>query len=287
MLEEAFNQTGETPVRCDMSRHGANPITGKASWIISFKKKVRPFHIFNTWSHARLIDKKPRITRHAIGGCQGWCNPVKCTRAPLCGHCGSKIEGHDGPTGENCQHGAKCANCWGPHKASHDNCPARPKTKNGRIVRPTKAETRRIRQAGRQAALAVVAGSTSRSTSTSLSSTRGANLDLTSTSPSSSPTLSQQLQGTKRQNGARITEYENAGSQSTPTPTPTSLSVPTSSASSSNSRPARSTANQQNLNIKLLSRNSLQGNSFAPLRESTTTSIEPGFSDDEMDGVTQ
>src|ERR1700742_2433200 len=233
MLEEAFNQTGETPVRCDMSRHGANPTTGKASWIISFKKKVRPFHIFNTWSQARLIDKKPRITRHAIGGCQGWCNPVKCTRAPLCGHCGSKLEGHDGPTGENCQHGAKCANCWGPHKASHDNCPARPKTKNGRIVRPTKAEIRRIRQAGRQAASAAAAGSTSRSTSTSPSSTGRANLDLTSTSPSLSPTPSLQLQGTKRRNGARITEYENAGSQSTPTPA--SPSVPTSGASSGNS----------------------------------------------------
>jgi hypothetical protein len=285
MLEEAFNQTGETPVRCDISRHGANPITGKASWIISFKKKVRPFHIFNTWSYARLIDKKPRINRHAIGGCQGWCNPVKCTRAPLCGHCGSKIEGHDGPTGENCQHGAKCANCWGPHKASHDNCPARPRTKGGRIVRPTKAEIRRIRQAGRQAALAAAAGSTSRSTSISPPSTERANLDLTSTSPSLSPTPSLQLQGTKRRNGTRITEYENAGSQSTPTPA--SPSVPTSSASSSSSRPARSTAKQQNLNVKLLSRNSFQGNSFALLGESTITSTEPGFSDDEMDGVTQ
>jgi hypothetical protein len=285
MLEEVFNQTGETPVRCDMSRHGANPTTGKASWIISFKKKVRPFHIFNTWSQARLIDKKPRITRHAMGGCQGWCNPVKCTRAPLCGHCGSKIEGHDGPTGENCQHGAKCANCWGPHKASHDNCPARPKTKNGRIVRPTKAEIRRIRQAGRQAALAAAAGSTSRSTSTSPSPTGRANLDLTSTSPGLSPTPSLQLQGTKRRNGARITEYEDAGSQSTPTPA--SPSVPASSASSSSSRLTRSTAKQQNLNVKLLSRNSLRGNSFVSLRESTTTSIEPGSSDDEMDGVTQ
>jgi hypothetical protein len=285
MLEEAFNQTGETPVRCDMSRHGANPTTGKASWIISFKKKVRPFHIFNTWSQARLIDKKPRITRHAIGGCQGWCNPVKCTRAPLCGHCGSKIEGHDGPTGENCQHGAKCANCWGPHKASHDNCPARPKTKNGRIVRPTKAEIRRIRQAGRQAASAAAAGSTSRSTSTSPSSTGRANLDLTSTSPSLSPTPSLQLQGTKRRNGARITEHEDAGSQSTPTPA--SPLVPASSASSSSSRVTRSTTKQQNLNAKLLSRNSLRGNSFVSLMESTTTSTEPSSSDDEMDGVTQ
>ncbi len=48
ILKEAFNQTGETPVRCNISRHGANPITGKASWIISFTKKVRSFHIFNT-----------------------------------------------------------------------------------------------------------------------------------------------------------------------------------------------------------------------------------------------
>ena len=30
VLEEAFNQTGETPVRCDISRHSVNPITGKA-----------------------------------------------------------------------------------------------------------------------------------------------------------------------------------------------------------------------------------------------------------------
>ena len=31
VLEEVFNQTGETPVRYDISRHGANPMTGKAS----------------------------------------------------------------------------------------------------------------------------------------------------------------------------------------------------------------------------------------------------------------
>jgi hypothetical protein len=30
VLEEAFNQTGKTPVRCDMSRHSMNPTTGKA-----------------------------------------------------------------------------------------------------------------------------------------------------------------------------------------------------------------------------------------------------------------
>ena len=30
VLEEAFNQTSKTPVRCDISRHSVNPITGKA-----------------------------------------------------------------------------------------------------------------------------------------------------------------------------------------------------------------------------------------------------------------
>jgi hypothetical protein len=46
--EEVFRQTSETSVRCDIAQRGADPSTGKASWIISFKKKVRPFHIFNT-----------------------------------------------------------------------------------------------------------------------------------------------------------------------------------------------------------------------------------------------
>jgi hypothetical protein len=285
VLEEVFNQTGETPVRCDISRHGANPVTGKASWIISFKKRVRPFHIFNTWSQSRPIEKKPRITRHNIGGCQGWCNPVKCTRAPICGHCSAKLEGHDGPAGENCQHEeARCANCHGPHKASHNNCPAQPKVKDGSIIRPTKNELRKIRQAGRQAALVAAAGSSSRSTSTSPVIPGGANLSRAGTpgtlsSPSPSPSL--QLQGIKRRSGgARVTEHEMAGSNSS------ASSSASSSTPSSSGRPQRATANQQNLNVRLLSRNSLQGNSFAPLRETTTTSQEPGFSDDEMDGVT-
>jgi hypothetical protein len=34
VLEEVFNQTGETPVQCDISRHSANPITGFINVII-------------------------------------------------------------------------------------------------------------------------------------------------------------------------------------------------------------------------------------------------------------
>ncbi len=209
------------------------------------------------------MNKKPRLSRHAIGGCQGWCNPAKCTHAPLYGHCGSKLKGHDGLAGDNCQHKAKCANCWGPHEASHDNCPIRPKTKDGRFVRPIKAELRRVRQAGRQAALGAA------TTSPALSSSgRETSPSLAGRAPSPSPTPSVQPQGIKRRYGAHITEYENAGI------TPLPASAPSSSTSSSSSRPVRAANKQQSLNIKLLSRNSLQGNSFTLL------------SDDEMDDAT-
>ena len=147
-------------------------------------------------------------------GCQGWCNPVKCTRAPICGHCSAKLEGHDGLARENCQHKARCANCHGPHEASYNNCLARPRVKNGSIIRPTKNELRRIRQAGRQAALIAAVGSTSRRTLTSPAIPRGANLDQASTpgtlsSPSPLPSI--QPQGVKRQSGrACVTEHEMA-----------------------------------------------------------------------------
>ena len=235
VLEEVFNQTGETPVRCDISRHGANPMTGKASWIISFKKRVQPFHIFNTWSQSRPIEKKPRITRHDIGGCQGWCNPVKCTRAPIYGHYSVKLEGHDSLARENCWHKARCANCHGPYKASYNNCLARPKVKNGSIIRPTKNKLRKIRQAGKQATLIATTGSTSCSTSTSPATPRGASLGQASTpsTPSSpSPSPSSQLQGVKRRSGgARVTEHEMA------TPTSSASFSASSSASSSSGRP--------------------------------------------------
>lgn len=292
VLDEAFNQTGETPVRCDISRHGASAVTGKATWVVSFKKKVKPFHLFNTWSQARLIEKKPRITRHAIGGCQGWCNPVKCTKAPLCGNCGDKMEGHDGPSGENCQHKAKCANCHGPHKASHDNCPAKPRTNNGSIIRPTKTELRNIRQAGRLAALAAAGRVPARSTSTPPASAEGTdpNAHGTQTSLSSSPSLSpspspsSQLQGAKRNlKGHRIHEYENASINSARASSSTPSSRVTSNATTSSGRPARTTVNQQSLNLRELSKKSLQGNAFALLGEPTTTSQTPDLSDDDMD----
>ena len=46
--EEVRAQTKENPVSCRSSRYGANPTTGKVTWIVSFLKPVRPFRLFNT-----------------------------------------------------------------------------------------------------------------------------------------------------------------------------------------------------------------------------------------------
>jgi hypothetical protein len=302
MQEEVFRQTGETSVRCDMARRGADPSTGKASWIISFKKKVRPFHIFNTWSRARLIEKKPRITRHAPG-CQGWCNPVKCTKEPLCGRCGAKVRGHDGPAGDNCTHEARCANCHGPHIASHENCPARPAVKDGKIIKPTKAQLGRIRQAAYAVRKAGAKDSsyqegTSSSTATSLArrsssstpSTRGGAAPNSSSPSPESPLSTQSYQGIKRGRGQRVAEYENAGlSNTTPSPPESTHAL------NASGRGQRSAAPKHSLNNVQLSRDmwakqkekaaaSTAMNPFSPLVEKPTTSREPELelSDDEM-----
>ena len=41
--EEVVAQVKERPVSCRPSRHGANALTGKITWIISFLAPVRPF----------------------------------------------------------------------------------------------------------------------------------------------------------------------------------------------------------------------------------------------------
>jgi hypothetical protein len=147
--DEVKAQAKTTPVNCRPSRYGANPETGRTTWIISFRTPVRAFSLFNASEKSRLIDKKAPITRHDPG-CQGYCHPPRCTRVPRCNNCGKRTDEHDGPTGENCTKKAQCANCQGPFPAGHDNCPAVPKRKNGKLVRLTKKELTAVRRYGLQ-----------------------------------------------------------------------------------------------------------------------------------------
>ena len=149
VAEEAFSQTGVMPVDCRTSRHGPTQ-NGQMTWIVSYREPVRAFRLFGTSDYSKEIRKNPPIQRHE-DGCQGYCNPSRCTRAARCGNCGDRKEGHDGPIGAACPNGTKCANCHGPHPAGHIECPAIPRRVSGRLIKPTKKELIAMRKLGAQA----------------------------------------------------------------------------------------------------------------------------------------
>ncbi|KAI1523328.1 hypothetical protein PtrSN002B_011558 [Pyrenophora tritici-repentis] len=145
--EKVCSQTGKQPVSCRTSRHGANH-NGLTTWIISYKEPVRSFRLFGTSQFSKEIHKHPTIQRHNPG-CQGYCNAARCTQIARCVHCVDRTDRHQGQYGDNCPHKALCANCHGPHPASHTNCPAAPRRVNGHVVKPTKTELKAIRRAGK------------------------------------------------------------------------------------------------------------------------------------------
>lgn len=145
--EEVYSQTRKKPASCRPSRHGANH-QGLTTWIVSYKEPVRAFRLFGTSQFSKEINKRPTIQRHNPG-CQGYCNAARCTRIARCVHCGDRTDRHQGQYGAECSHQASCANCLGPHPASHSNCPAAPRRAYGHIIKPTKAELKAIRRAGK------------------------------------------------------------------------------------------------------------------------------------------
>ena len=228
--EEVVAQTNQKPISCRPSRHGPNPKTGKTTWIISFLAPVRPFRLFNASDFSKHIDKKPTIGRHDPG-CQGWCNPSSCTRYPRCNNCGTRTDQHDGPSGVNCTQASKCANCHGPFPAGHNQCPAAPQRRDGKIIKPAKKELDTIRRHGDRVF-----------TDYYKTSEPAATLEQTQ------PQLPVQDQGNnatsrgrKRKGGATVTDYERQGSQtpaaaSTPPPTSSPSSPPPTAPSASRSQ---------------------------------------------------
>lgn len=139
---------GQQPVSCRPSRFGPNA-RGTITWIASFLRPVRSFSIF-TSDRAQIIKKKLAILRHDPG-CQGYCNPARCTREPRCSHCSGRVSEHVGPHGSDCTHPQQCANCYGPYESGHSNCPAKPKRSGGLIVKLTAKELKAVRRIGKRA----------------------------------------------------------------------------------------------------------------------------------------
>ena len=237
VAEEAEAQTKAKPVSCRPSRHGANPLTGRITWIVSFLAPVRPFRLFNTSELSNLIERRAPITRHDLG-CQGYCNPARCRRLACCGMCSTRIDQHDGPAGANCTQEAQCANCHGPFPAGHEHCPAAPQRKDGKVVQLTKTQLRAIRRHGERNFQAANAPATNAPSPTQ--------------EPEPMPQVpSTVVEGPKRKRGVVITAYENAGSQDR---------IPDSQLPPTSGRPRRSTAFGKSLNLAELSARSLRAN---------------------------
>ena len=148
--EEVYSQAGKTPVDCRTSRLGPDA-QGRITWIISYRQPVRAFRLFGISDYSKEIRKQPAILRHEEG-CQGYCNPRRCTRASRCIQCGERQDKHDSvPFGDKCTNDEKCANCYGPHRAGDHGCPAKPRRISGKIVKSTKQELAAIRRIGLQA----------------------------------------------------------------------------------------------------------------------------------------
>jgi hypothetical protein len=145
--EEAATQAKREPVACNPSKAGPDPITGRCTWIISFREPVERFRLFCSSGLAYMRPRKARLELHTTG-CQGYCTGRRCYRMDRCGRCGDRKDGHaPGP----CDKQAQCANCRGPFEAGHEGCPAAPKRKNGRWVFPTRSEMKAIKRIGLQA----------------------------------------------------------------------------------------------------------------------------------------
>lgn len=211
--EEVIAQTQVKPVDCRPARNGPDLATGRITWIVSFREPVRAFRLFNTSSTSKLIEKRAPIIRHTPG-CQGWCNPAKCTRYARCSNCSQRIDQHVGATGANCTEQPRCANCHGPFPAGHAYCPAEPKRRNGKVIKPTKKQLDAIRRHGDKEfrdAQATTATEGSQDT-TSQTQPEPSSAQQTQLRPQAQgPIANAKTTGPKRKHGARITEYEAAG----------------------------------------------------------------------------
>lgn len=144
IADEVFIKAGCRPIRCRPSRHGPNPTTGRGTWLVSFLNPVGAFRLFDCSGFSKLVEKKPTIELHNPG-CQGYCDRKRCNREPRCNNCGQELRLH---SGEPCVKPPTCANCKGPFQAGHDGCAAAPKRVNGRLIKLSGTELRKIRKAG-------------------------------------------------------------------------------------------------------------------------------------------
>jgi hypothetical protein len=153
-----------------------------------------------------------------------------------------------------------CANCHGPHPASHTNCPAAPRRVNGHITKPTKTELKAIRRAGKIAQQHLY-----RTVEVALEQAtlqpEAPPMDVLETVPS--------RPSAQRQEG-----------DSRATPLTTTASFASSSTTGREKRPRRAATGQRSLNVGLLSAGSIRPQSTIHTDPSTSEREDASMSDD-------
>lgn len=144
IADEVFIKARSRPVSCRPSRYGPDPVTGRGTWLVSFLNPVSSFRLFDSSGISRHVEKKPTIELHNPG-CQGYCDRKRCNRVPRCNNCGGELRLH---AGGPCDKKPMCANCKGPFPAGHEGCAAAPRRVDGRLVKPSGRERKKIRKAG-------------------------------------------------------------------------------------------------------------------------------------------
>lgn len=250
---EVIAQAKELPASVRPSRNGANEHTGRMTWIVSFHTYVRSFTLFNASEHSKLITKKSAPSRHEMG-CQGYCNPNKCTRLPRCGNCSMTLDRHEGPSGLNCAKAPKCANCYGPFPAGHSQCPAAPKRLDGRLIKLTKKQLDAVRRIGLKAYSEknLPSGPASQ-TGVTTSATTVSSIPTPSQVPSAAP--GRIVAPTRKRRGEVISQHENNEELATSS---SSSSSGSSSSGAHRARLARAAAPTSNMNLALLSQRSFE-----------------------------
>ena len=144
IADEVFIKARSRPVSCRPSRYGPDPVTGRGTWLVSFLNPVSSFRLFDSSGISRYVEKKPTIELHNPG-CQGYCDRKRCNRVPRCSNCGGELRLHSGGP---CDKQPMCANCKGPFPAGHEGCAAAPRRVNGKLIKPSGTERKKIRKAG-------------------------------------------------------------------------------------------------------------------------------------------
>lgn len=178
--------------------------------------------------------------------------------------CGDRTDRHQGQYGESCPHKAMCANCHGPHPASHSNCPAAPRRVHGHVSKPTKTQLKAIRRAGKIAQQHLY---------------RTVEETLRHAPPQTKvppPEAPQEPTPPYPTNQERATQ-ENGRARRTRT---ISASHTSSSATSGEKRPRRAATGRGNLNVGQLSANSLHPQPTIYTDPSTSEREDASMSDD-------